>query len=153
MTRAVQATLLHCNSTDEQPRHQLCPTGEKSWCAWQRVQAKGKEYHHEKNPIPSAIVQLLKPVYAHLGDPELLRKCLHGYHQNANESLHSLTLVWKFCPKILYMGSNNVELACGLAVISFNNGSSSLASVCDTLEIPSKEYGPRHLRKKDKTRM
>ena len=46
-----------------------------------------------------------------------------------------------------------MELACGLAVISFNDGSSSLASVCDTLEIPSKEYGPRYLRKKDKTRM
>ena len=37
MTCAVQATLLHCNSTDEQPCHQLCPTGEKSWCAWQRA--------------------------------------------------------------------------------------------------------------------
>ena len=32
MAKAVKATLLHCNSTDETPRHHLCPGGEKSWC-------------------------------------------------------------------------------------------------------------------------
>ena len=64
MVHAVQATLLHSNSTDDHPRHHLCPTGERSWCGWQRAQAK-----------------LLKPVYARLGNPELLKTCLTGYHQ------------------------------------------------------------------------
>ena len=31
------------------------------------------------------------------------------------------------------MGSNNVELACALAVMCFNDGSTSLANVCDTV--------------------
>ena len=30
--RGVQATLLHLNSTDETPRHHLCPEGRDSWC-------------------------------------------------------------------------------------------------------------------------
>ena len=32
MMKAVQASLLHSNSTDDSPRHYLCPEGEKSWC-------------------------------------------------------------------------------------------------------------------------
>ena len=151
MVRAVQASLLHTNSSDDHPRHQLCPTGERSWCGWQRAQAKGEPYQHKKKPVPSAIVQLLKPVYARLGSPELLKKCLDGYHQNANESLHSL--VWKFCPKILYMGSNSVELACALAVMCFNDGSVSLANVSDRLKIPSSERRRRFLQKKDRRRV
>ena len=44
-------------------------------------------------PILEAIVHLLKPVYAHLGNPEPLKMCLHGYSQNANESFHSCSCV------------------------------------------------------------
>ena len=97
MAKAVKATLLHCNSTDETPRHHLCPAGEKSWCKWQAAQAKGKEYHHHKAPIPESILQLLKPTYDRLGSPTLLEKCIDGYTQNANKSLHSV--VWRLCPK------------------------------------------------------
>ena len=151
MVRAVQATLLHSNSSDDHPRHQLCPTGERSWCGWQRAQAKGEPFQHKKKPLPSAIVQLLKTVFARLGNPELLKKYLHGYHQNANESLHSI--VWRFCPKILHMGSNSVELACALAVMCFNDGYVSLANVCDTLKIPLSEYRRKYLQKKDRARV
>ena len=151
MVRGVQASLLHSNSSDEHPRHQLCPTGETSWCKWQRAQAKGEPYEHKKKPIPSAIVQLIKPIYARLGAPDLLKKCLHGYQQNANESLHSL--VWRFCPKTLHMGSNSVELACAMAVLSFNDGSASLAKVSDTLQLPSSTYRQRYLQKRDKARV
>lgn len=67
MMKAVQATLLHFNSTNEQPRHHLCPI---SWCKWQHVKKenKEKEYNH-KHP---AIVQVIKPIYAHLGSRSLL---------------------------------------------------------------------------------
>ena len=66
MMRGVQATLLHLNSIDETPRHHLCPEGKDSWCKWQAAKARGEEYHHQKNPIPEPIVQLLKPIYARL---------------------------------------------------------------------------------------
>ncbi|GFS25936.1 hypothetical protein ElyMa_001700700 [Elysia marginata] len=32
MQRAIWATLHHCSSTDDNPRHQFCPVGENSWC-------------------------------------------------------------------------------------------------------------------------
>ena len=102
MVKAVQATLLHSNSSDEAPRHHLCPTGKESWCKWQRAQALGIKYSHTKPPIPEAILHLLKPIYAMLGSPLLLQKCLQGYTQNANEALHST--VWKLSPKELFLG-------------------------------------------------
>ena len=107
MVKSVQATLLHCNSTDDAPRHHLCPEGEMSWCKWQVAKALGKEYHH-KEPIPETIVQLIKPIYARLGSRSLLEKCTGGYTQNANEALHSL--IWKFCPKELFQGRVGVDV-------------------------------------------
>lgn len=53
---AVQATLLHYNSTDAAPRHHLCPPGEDSWCKYQVALAKNEAYTHHHEPIPEAIV-------------------------------------------------------------------------------------------------
>ena len=66
MMTDVQATLLHSNSTNEQPRHHLCPVGPDSWCKWQVAQATGTVCDH-KEPLPDAIVQLLRPIYSRLG--------------------------------------------------------------------------------------
>ena len=63
MVKAVQATLLHCNSTDEHPRHHLCPEDKGSWCKWQVAKATGKSFTH-KDPISEAIVALIQPIYA-----------------------------------------------------------------------------------------
>ena len=89
--------------------------------------ANGEEFHHHKNPIPEAILHLLKPIYSRLGSFSLLEKCLHGYTQNANESLHSV--VWKFCPKELFLGKISVDTACAMAVCSFNDGATSLSTI------------------------
>ena len=71
------------------PHHHLCPEGESSWCKWQVAQAHRKIYDH-KYLIPEAIVALLKPIYAQLDSHSLLKKCIQGYTQNANEALHQL---------------------------------------------------------------
>ena len=148
MAKSVQATLLHCNSTDDAPRHHLCPEGATSWCKWQVAKALGKEYHH-KEPIPEAIVQLIKPIYARLGSRYLLEKCTGGYTQNANEALHSL--IWRFCPKELFQGRVGVDIACALAVCSFNDGMSSLSSLASRLQVNPTSFCTGFLRKKDKT--
>ena len=122
MMKAVQATLLHCNSSNAHPRHHLCPEGPSSWCKWQAAKANGKVHDH-KHPLPDAIIQLVCPIYARLGSQSLLQKCVMGYTQNANESLHST--VWKFCPKELFMGKTGVETAYSLAVCVFNDGALS----------------------------
>ena len=146
MVKAVQASLLHSNSTDDNPRHHLCPEGEKSWCKWQVAKALNKEYHH-KDPIPEAIVQLLKPIYARLGSRLLLEKCVPGYTQNANESLHSL--VWKFCPKVQFLSKDAVETAYALVVCCFNDGAISLASVSRRLGLETTPLCEHYLIYKD----
>ena len=85
-----------------------------------------------KKTIPEAIVALLKPIYARLGSRSLLKKCKDGYTQNANESLHSI--VWRFCPKVLYLGKEAVDVACALAVCCWNDGFSSFRGISELLE-------------------
>ena len=45
MVKAVQATLLHCNSTDEHLCYHLCPEGVECWCKWQVAMATEKYVH------------------------------------------------------------------------------------------------------------
>ena len=148
--KAVQATLLHFNSTDEQPRHRLCPDGEGTWCKFQLAKAKGTVYKHKK-PIPAAIVTLLKPIYARLGSKSLLEKCVEGYTQNANEAIHQL--VWRFCPKEVFLGRVGVDIACALAVTCFNDGASSLSKLTDLLHLKPTPLSRNFLRKKDSIRI
>lgn len=151
MMRGVQATLLHLNSTDETPRHHLCPEGRDSWCKWQAAKARGEEYHHKKDPIPESIVQLLKPIYACLGSRKLLEKCLDGYTQNANESLHSV--VRKYCPKEVFLGRDGIETTCALAVSMFNDGVSSLSKVAKKLGVTPEPFSTSFLSGRDKQRL
>ena len=91
MMMPVQATLHHMTSTDDRLVHHMCPEGENSWCSYNKAKSGNKldEYKHGFDPIPQAIVQLLKPIYNRLGSRLLLSLCLLGHTQNANESLHS----------------------------------------------------------------
>ena len=150
MMKAVQASLLHSNSSDERPHHHLCPEGDSSWCKWQVAAAKGETYHHKKPPIPDSIMQLLRPIYNRLGSRSLLEKCVDGYTQNANESLHSV--VWKLCPKELFLGKVNVDIACGIAVCLFNDGAQSLVSIANHLDLQPSLSCTRFLRRKDRHR-
>ena len=131
MMKAVQASLMHYNSTDEQPRHHLCPEGETSWCKWQKAKAKGVVYTHKKPPLPAPIVKLPQPIYQRLGSLALLERCLGGYTQNPNESLHST--LWKLYPKELFLGRMAVDTASAIAVCHFNDGASSLYDISKRL--------------------
>ena len=151
MVKAVQATLLHCNSSNAVPRHHLCPVGEDSWCRYQVAQARGEAYEHTNEPIPEAIVLLLKPIYACLGSRGLLAKCVDGYTQNANESLHNL--VWRLCPKVLHLGKKAVEVACALAVCQWNDGHSSYQAIAKRLGAANTPSSAGHLQQRDIARM
>ena len=48
-------------------------------------------------PLSAEVVEHLQEVYLRLGHPDLLRRCLRGVTQNANESLHNK--LWTKCPK------------------------------------------------------
>ncbi|KAK3896284.1 hypothetical protein Pcinc_000028 [Petrolisthes cinctipes] len=51
MKKAIWATFYHCTSTDSQPRHNLCPHGEKSWCFWNRAIALQEKEREENDRL------------------------------------------------------------------------------------------------------
>ena len=113
MRSAVFASFFHAASTDEDPHHNHCPAGPNSWCFFQRALANGEEpgSHQDKvgTPLTKEVAEQVKEVYVRLGHPELLRRCVLGKTQNANETLHSK--VWRKCPKTGFVGLMRVVSA------------------------------------------
>ena len=62
-----------------------------------------------------------------LSSDDLLKKCLHGRTQNANEALSQV--IWNKCPKNIFVESIVLETAVSAAIISFNDGFCGLVSV------------------------
>lgn len=98
MRKAIWAIWYHEASTDSDPQHYFCPSGSESWCGYRRAQVEGTErsYRHP-HPIPVAIMKEIKPIFKDLVATELLKKCLRGRTQNANESFNNKE--WTICPK------------------------------------------------------
>ena len=106
MRDAVLASFYHGISTDDVPQHDRCPQGKDSWCFYQKALALDDEPGaHRDNvgtPLSVEVAEHVADVYARLSHEDLLRRCLRGVTQNANESLHAK--VWRKCPKIGFVG-------------------------------------------------
>ena len=101
MKNAIWETYYHYSSSNQKPQHQKCPSGEDSWCEWQKASAKKKlrTFKHSYNALPTDVLQAIKPIYDDLSIDALLEGCIGGFTQNNNESLNQL--IWKISPKIL----------------------------------------------------
>lgn len=121
MRKNIWAIYCHYRSTDEEPMHYFCPTGATSWCDYQKAVLSGKVllYKH-KNIVPIPVMEEIKPVFTELSAPKLLKKCLGGKTQNANESFNST--VWKYCPKTSGSSKTVADIATNEAVVMFNEG-------------------------------
>ena len=138
MKNAIYGTLWHSMSTDEEPRHHMCPRGENSWCFYQRAEAQGEEppshtEHRTKTRVCKEVAHKMIPVYRRMADDVLLKRLAHGGTQNTNECLNSL--IWSICPKTAFMGQKRVRGAVARAVCVFNQGASELMSVMSKLQI------------------
>lgn len=72
-----------------------------------------------------------------LTDPGLLRRCLRGMTQNANESINSV--VWSILSKTTYHGYQSICGAAAISSIFFNRGRSGLVKFFDQSGIPITE--------------
>lgn len=127
---AILATIEHMSSTDLKPKHKLCPKGEESWCFYNKAKAKRQKVpsHNTMSvSLNSTVYEKLKPVYVRLSSDELLNRCSRIGTQNANESLHSL--VWRRCPKELFMSRRRYEIGATRAVGEFNMGRSAFTAI------------------------
>ncbi|KAG0432156.1 hypothetical protein HPB47_021100 [Ixodes persulcatus] len=118
MQQAIMATFHHVASTDEDPQHDLCPSGKDSWCAHRRAEGKAPPPHKYK--LPPHVTTAMFPVYRRLSDPELLQRCTGAKTQNSAESLHSV--ISSLLEKEEHASLFTVETGVADAVCRFNTG-------------------------------
>lgn len=124
--RREATTFLHITSSDNDPRHFLCPRGEDSWCFYKRAQAKNETPpSHDTMKVRISISskedsQVIISIYRDLTRYDLLERCLKGRTQNVNESFHSK--LWKKCVKTKFHGMQKVECAFRMAALEHNTG-------------------------------
>ena len=129
MKEAVNAVLPHVASSASNLMHDNCPDGESSWCGFK---ANPEAYNHRKG-IPRAVVDFIRPVFDDLSCTELLKKCLHGKTQNANECLNKL--IWDRCSKEYFVEKDVVQEAAFSAISHFNDGRKSILNLFGKLNI------------------
>lgn len=98
---------------DGHPLHFRCPTGETSWCKFQRASSKGETPPNHKQTIPYQIAPFIKKVFIDLSADALMERCVLGATQNQNESFNAI--IWNHCPKVGFCSCNVVEIAVNLA--------------------------------------
>ncbi|CAF3068192.1 unnamed protein product [Rotaria sp. Silwood2] len=86
-----------------------------------------------------------------LTDQSLLRRCLRGATQNANESINSV--IWSILPKAKYHGYRSIRGAAAIAAIFFNRGRSGLIKFFDQVGISITEELLNALLGKDSKRV
>ena len=135
MKNAIWATYYHNNSTDENPQHVKCPSGENSWCEWQKAAAADalESFKHSYTALPTDVLKAMKLIYEDLSKDALLQRCLGGFRQNNNESLNQV--IWKISTKSVSATSTTVEIAANVAACTFNEGSFALLAFMQEMHI------------------
>ena len=123
---AVKAILYHSvDNENREEQHQYCPKGKDSWCKFQD-KANQTDTYNSRNCLPARFLSKLKPIFDDLSSADLLSRCLDGYTQNANESLHGM--IWSRCPKPSHLECSRFSSQClQLSVNSIQKQNSTLA--------------------------
>ncbi|GFW79159.1 uncharacterized protein TNCV_3631901 [Trichonephila clavipes] len=129
MRKAIWAVWGHSCSTDDEPIHWFCPTNPNTWCKYNAAINNNLQNYKHKLSVAKAVQDVIKPVFADLSHPALLKKCLGGKTQNPNESLNSL--IWKFCPKTIGSRLQIAEFAANLETSVFNDGNQILITILE----------------------
>lgn len=116
----------------------FCPKKSLSWCKYQADIINGTKTYKRKPGIHRKLFQKIKPVFMDLCSESLLKKCLHGKTQNANESLNGV--IWKKCPKDFFVGKSTWVMSVDAAIINFNAGLSRVLHVLEDYGVPKCDY-------------
>ncbi|GFU94851.1 uncharacterized protein TNCV_4050751 [Trichonephila clavipes] len=112
MRKAILGCWGHSCSTDDEPMHWFCPTNQIHGVSIMPQLIIILQKYKHKPSVAKAVRDVIKPVFADLSHPALLKKCLGGKTQNLFESLNSL--IWKFCPKTIGSRLQIAEIAANL---------------------------------------
>ena len=134
MKKAVGAVLYHCTDFGKpELRHRFCPDGPNSWCKWKLDQLHGTKRYRPNISIPKWIHDVLYPTFIELRSDELLKKCLHGETQNANEAINQF--IWNKIPKNVFVSRRVLQMGVNSAIIEFNDGNAEIEKVLNLLGI------------------
>jgi hypothetical protein len=150
MKKDVWAIYFHKLSTDLKPQHSLCPSGEHSWCPYNRSLVTKEKYHH-KHSLPEPVMLAIKNTFKDLANEELLKKCLHGKTQNCNESFNNV--IWTRLPKTVFVGRNTLEFGAYDAALCFNKGNIGKIEVLQLMGIEPGRNTVRGLFEIDRNRI
>ena len=150
---AIWATYYHQQSKDDNPQHDMCPSGEDSWCPYQKALATTgvENFKHNYTPLPADVMKAIQPVYKDLSKYELLERCLGGFTQNANESLTQL--IWKIAPKKLSGSKPIVEFASHVAPCTFNEGAGAFLTFLSDMNITVGPSAHEYIKAEDDNRI
>ena len=88
----------HYSNTPENPKHSICPKGERFWYTFQRcIATEKKTYKPIKWSLSQAIIDAVHPIFIGLTNEGFIDRCKQGYTQNVTESFN--TLIWNLSPK------------------------------------------------------
>ncbi|GFT01380.1 uncharacterized protein TNCV_3215081 [Trichonephila clavipes] len=76
MRKAIWAVWGHSCSTDDEPMHWFCPTNPNTWCKYNAAINNNLQKYKHKPSVAKAVRDVIKPVFADLSHPALLKKCL-----------------------------------------------------------------------------
>ena len=134
LKKAVETVLFHCSeASDLNTRHNMSPRTSDSLCKFQADKVNNTNLYKYKPGLPAIIMDTIKPFFMDLSNDNLLKKCLHGETQNNSESINSV--IWKRCPKDIFVGRTTLEIGVALAVINFNDGISGALKVFKNLKV------------------
>ena len=119
MKKLVLATLWHCTDMPHnQKRHAFCPGESNSCCKyWQNG---GNEDYKSSSNLPKVTKDLLVLIFLDLRDDNLLSRSSEGTTQNPNKVFNQI--IWKKCPKGIFLSRHVLEIGVASAVINFDNG-------------------------------
>jgi hypothetical protein len=146
--KSVLAVLWHCsNISNSEERHQFCPHTKESWCKyWQN----DKNYKPSIN-LPLAIKIILKDTFLALRSDDLLSRCLDGATQNPNEAFNQI--IWKKCPKNIFVTKKVLDMGVASAVINYNDGLSGFTRIFKHLQLAPGSFMIQGSWKKDVSRV
>ncbi|GFS56312.1 uncharacterized protein TNCV_4388151 [Trichonephila clavipes] len=76
MRKAIWDVWGHSCSTDDEPMHWFCPTNPNTWCKYNAAINNNLQNYKHKPSVAKAVRDVIKPVFADLSHPALLKKCL-----------------------------------------------------------------------------
>lgn len=151
MQKSVIAAFYHCCSNTKKSMHGQCPEGLDSWCKFKRAKSQNKIFNDKSPGLPESIINIVKPVYIKLCEQELLKKCLHGKTQNANESFNGV--LWNYVPKLHFVELTSLQLGSYIAVLQFNDGAKGILSVLNHLNLNMGTYMEKGFKSSDSGRI